>query len=138
MGNSPFWGPSSHTTSAILHLPNYTVSSQIKDTLPIVRIPSHPNIHADPPSGGTTWTEPDLRHPTPIKLKNELCQIKKYRLKLKHGQLTVFGPAFWGGEKLEHPFFFFWARGNCASSRARPIPHTFKDQAGTILNLKSR
>jgi len=52
--------------------------------------------------------------PTPMKLKSELCQIKKYRLKLKNGQLTILGPTFWGGAKLAPPFFF-WARGNCPS-----------------------
>jgi hypothetical protein len=52
------------TTTIILQLPNYTASSQIKDTQTIVRIPSHPNINADPPSGGSKWKELDLqRHP---------------------------------------------------------------------------
>jgi len=57
-----FHGPL--TLTAILHLPNYTASSQIKDTQPIVRIPSDHTIHANPPSGGSTRTEPNLqRHP---------------------------------------------------------------------------
>jgi hypothetical protein len=47
--------PIPNTATAIFHLPNYTASSQIKDTQPIVGIPSHPNIHADHPSGGSTW-----------------------------------------------------------------------------------
>jgi len=53
--------------------------------------------------------------PTPMKLKNELFQIKKYLLKLKNGQLTILGPTFWGGAKLEPPILF-WARGNCPST----------------------
>jgi ubiquitin len=31
--------------------------------------------------------------PTPVELKNELCQIQKYRLKLKNGQLTIMEPS---------------------------------------------
>jgi hypothetical protein len=52
------------TTTTILHLPNYTASSQIKNTQPIVRIPSQFNIHADHPPGVSTWMKPVIqRHP---------------------------------------------------------------------------
>jgi len=66
------------TSTAILHLPNYTASSQIKDSQPIVRIPSHPTIHADPPPGWSTRTEPNLqRHPYTNEAKERVMPNSK-------------------------------------------------------------
>ena len=79
---------------------------------------------------------------TPMKLKNELCQIKKYLLKLKNGQLTILGPTFWGGAKLAPPHSSFFGPGAIAhrlpisshlllpitvySAQFLPIRHTVK------------
>ena len=97
--------------------------------MPNLGVASHPTIHADPPSGGSTPTEPNLqRHPYTNEAKNELCQIQKYLLKLKNGQLTILGPTFWGGA----------ARAPSILANHTNLTHTGQGQTGPNLKLKSR
>jgi len=93
--------------------------------MPNLGVASHPTIHADPPSGGSTRTEPNLqRHPYTNEAKNELCQIQKYLLKLKNGQLTILGPTFWGGAARD-PYIL--------ANHTNPT-HTGQGQAGPNSN----
>ena len=62
--------PIPHTTTAILHLPNYTASSQIKDTQPnqhTIIPPSMPISHLEDQHGRSLTSNVT---PTPMKLNN--------------------------------------------------------------------
>jgi len=104
--------PSPHTTTAILHLPNYTASSQIKDTQPIVSIPSHPTIHADLPSGGSTRTEPDLqRHPYTNEAKELVMPNSKIPTQTQKWATDHFGAHFLGRCRTSTPHSSFLGPG---------------------------
>jgi len=96
-------------------------------------VASHPTIHADPPSGGSTRTEPDLqRHPYTNEAKERVMPNSKIPTQTQKWATDHFGAHFLGRCGSRPP----------TSSRTIPIPHTHTHtglgQAGPNLKLKSR
>ena len=82
----------------------------------------HPTIHADPPSGGSTRTEPDLqRHPYTNEAKERVMPNSKIPTQTQKWATDHFGAHFLGRCKISTPILLFLGPG---ASRAIPIPHT--------------